>query len=44
MGSISITNVKKVYDNGFVAIPDMSLEIHDKEFLVLVGPSLLRQL
>lgn len=39
MGSISITNVKKVYDNGFVAIPDMSLEIHDKEFLVLVGPS-----
>lgn len=39
MGSISITNVRKVFDNGFVAIPDMSLEIQDKEFLVLVGPS-----
>ena len=39
MGSIEIKNVRKVYDNGFVAIPDMNLEIHDKEFLVLVGPS-----
>jgi multiple sugar transport system ATP-binding protein len=39
VGSISITNVRKEFDNGFVAIPDMSLEIQDKEFLVLVGPS-----
>jgi len=39
VGSISIKNVRKVFDNGFVAIPDMSLEVQDKEFLVLVGPS-----
>ena len=39
VGSISMRKVRKVFDNGFVAIPDMSLEIQDKEFLVLVGPS-----
>ena len=29
----------KTYDNDVVVIPDLNLEIKDKEFVVLVGPS-----
>ena len=32
-------NVKKVYDKNVVAVQEFSLEIADKEFVVLVGPS-----
>ncbi len=32
-------DVDKVYDNGVQAVDDLSLDIHDGEFLVLVGPS-----
>jgi multiple sugar transport system ATP-binding protein len=39
MADILIKNVKKRYSNGFVAVPKMNLEIHDQEFIVLVGPS-----
>jgi multiple sugar transport system ATP-binding protein len=39
MATVSLDNVNKVYDNGFHAIHDLSLEINDSEFLVLVGPS-----
>lgn len=39
MASIVIKNLKKQYPNGFVAIEGMDLEIPDKEFVVLVGPS-----
>jgi multiple sugar transport system ATP-binding protein len=39
MASIAIKNLKKEYPNGFVAIEGMNLEIPDKEFVVLVGPS-----
>lgn len=39
MASVRLEHVKKVYDGGFVAVHDLSLEIHDKEFVVLVGPS-----
>ena len=39
MAGIILKNVKKQFDNGFVAIRDLSLEIEDREFLVLVGPS-----
>ena len=39
MANVVLDNVNKVYDNGFHAIHDLSLEIKDKEFLVLVGPS-----
>ena len=39
MAGIILKNVKKQFDNGFVAIHDLSLEIQDREFLVLVGPS-----
>src|ERR1700751_5320071 len=31
--------VNKVYENGFHAVKDMSLDINDGEFMVLVGPS-----
>ena len=34
-----LEDVNKVYDNGFHAIHDLSIEIADSEFLVLVGPS-----
>ena len=39
MASVSIRALNKKYDNGFHAVKDVSLEIQDKEFLVLVGPS-----
>ncbi len=40
MATIRFENVKKSFDNGKVTvIPDLSLEIKDKEFVVLVGPS-----
>jgi multiple sugar transport system ATP-binding protein len=32
-------NINKVYENGFHAVKDMSLDIADGEFMVLVGPS-----
>lgn len=38
MATISFRNVVKKYDNTTV-IPNLDLEIQDKEFLVLVGPS-----
>ena len=38
MASVSLKNIKKYWDN-FTAINDLSLEIKDKEFLVLLGPS-----
>src|SRR6056300_263913 len=39
MATVSLENVNKVYENGFQAIHDLSLDINDGEFLVLVGPS-----
>ncbi|HYG55157.1 MAG TPA: sn-glycerol-3-phosphate ABC transporter ATP-binding protein UgpC [Burkholderiales bacterium] len=39
MANVSIRKLNKKYDNGFHAVKDVSLEIRDKEFLVLVGPS-----
>src|SRR5262245_61291516 len=39
MATIGLERVTKVYGNGFVAIDDVSLEIADGEFMVLVGPS-----
>ena len=39
MANISFRNVVKTYDNGVTVIPDLNLEIKDKEFVVLVGPS-----
>ena len=39
MASLSLTNVCKVYPNGFEAVKDFNLEIADKEFIIFVGPS-----
>ncbi|MEM9482837.1 MAG: sn-glycerol-3-phosphate ABC transporter ATP-binding protein UgpC [Cyanobacteria bacterium P01_F01_bin.116] len=39
MASVRFERVTKQYDNGFVAVKDLNLEICDREFLVLVGPS-----
>jgi multiple sugar transport system ATP-binding protein len=39
MAEVSLQNLEKVYPNGFQAISDLSLDIADGEFLVLVGPS-----
>ncbi len=39
MAEVKLRNVKKQYDNGFIAVHDFNLEIKDKEFIVLVGPS-----
>ena len=39
MASVTLTNVKKIYDNGVVAVQDFNLDIADKEFIVFVGPS-----
>ena len=39
MASLSLTNVCKVYPNGFEAVKDFNLEIADQEFIIFVGPS-----
>ncbi len=39
MADVSFKEVDKVYENGFHAVKDLSLDIFDGEFLVLVGPS-----
>jgi multiple sugar transport system ATP-binding protein len=39
MADVVFNEVDKVYDNGFHAVHDLSLDIADGEFLVLVGPS-----
>jgi multiple sugar transport system ATP-binding protein len=36
---VSMEKVNKVYENGFHAVKDMTLDIGDGEFMVLVGPS-----
>jgi multiple sugar transport system ATP-binding protein len=39
MASISLRNIVKRYDDGFQAVNDVSLDIADGEFMILVGPS-----
>lgn len=39
MADITFKHVVKTYDNKNTVVPDLNLEIHDKEFIVLVGPS-----
>src|SRR5918996_1429631 len=39
MAEVAFNDVDKVYENGVQAVTDLSLEIDDGEFLVLVGPS-----
>ncbi|MGI5868269.1 MAG: ABC transporter ATP-binding protein [Kiritimatiellia bacterium] len=39
MAKVVLNHVTKIYANGFKAVDDISLDIHDREFVVLVGPS-----
>src|SRR4051812_26892903 len=39
MADVAFNEVDKVYDNGVQAVFDLTLDIYDGEFLVLVGPS-----
>ena len=39
MARVVLAGVRKVYDNGFVAVENATFDIHDGELMVLVGPS-----
>ncbi|MBK1869884.1 ABC transporter ATP-binding protein [Aestuariivirga sp. YIM B02566] len=39
MASISLSNIHKFYPNGYAAVRDVSLDIKDGEFMILLGPS-----
>ena len=39
MADLQLKHVYKIYPNGFVGASDISLDIADKEFIILVGPS-----
>ena len=39
MAEIILKNITKEYENGFLAVKNVNLEIKDNEFVILVGPS-----
>lgn len=39
MSGVKLENVSKIYENGFKAVDQVSLDIKEDEFIVLVGPS-----
>ncbi len=39
MASITLSNIKKTYEDGVTVIDNLNLKIKDKEFIILVGPS-----
>ena len=39
MAELSLEGLTKIYPNGFKAVDELSIDIADGEFLVLVGPS-----
>jgi multiple sugar transport system ATP-binding protein len=39
MTTVQLKGINKVYPDGFLAVPDLDLVIHEGEFFVLVGPS-----
>jgi multiple sugar transport system ATP-binding protein len=39
MAEIVLDGITKVFDDGFEAVKDMSLDVADGEFMILVGPS-----
>jgi multiple sugar transport system ATP-binding protein len=39
MASVSLKHIYKIYTGGVTAVSDFTLDIEDKEFIVLVGPS-----
>ena len=38
MAGIVLDRVSKVYADGTTAVSELSIDIHDEEFIVLVGP------
>ncbi len=43
MAAISMKNIVKQYGDGFLAVNDVSLEVADGEFVILVGTVGVRQ-
>ena len=39
MATVELDKMNKVYENGFHAVQDLSIDVDDGEFLVMVGPS-----
>jgi multiple sugar transport system ATP-binding protein len=39
MATVDLQQVNKVYENGFHAVKDLTLDVREGEFMVLVGPS-----
>jgi multiple sugar transport system ATP-binding protein len=39
MAAVDLEQINKLYPNGFHAVQDLSLDVRDGEFMVLVGPS-----
>ena len=39
MAGVILKNVNKVFESGFQAVHDLSLDVGDGEFMILVGPS-----
>lgn len=39
MASITFKNIVKTFEDGTTVVPNLNLEIKDKEFIILVGPS-----
>jgi multiple sugar transport system ATP-binding protein len=39
MATVVLENVTKVFDGGVVAVDDVTVDVSDKEFMVIVGPS-----
>ncbi|NOZ60903.1 MAG: sn-glycerol-3-phosphate ABC transporter ATP-binding protein UgpC [Calditrichaeota bacterium] len=39
MAQVKLEHVSKIFDKNVLAVNDVNVEVHDKEFMVLVGPS-----
>src|SRR3954453_1632111 len=39
MAAIDMRNIVKEYGDGFLAVNDVSIDVQDGEFMILVGPS-----
>lgn len=39
MAKVTVSDVSKVYESGILAVNRLSLDVEDREFMVLVGPS-----
>src|SRR6266496_3956241 len=39
MAAIDMQSISKIYGDGFAAVDDVSIDVQDGEFMILVGPS-----